>query len=237
MIQHISTVLAGEKPNFYKGTKMKNILLWSVTAVFLSISNAQAKQHTKVNHCDYNAETYIETCYDDNNKLLNGWAVEGDEPEHQSKNQRKIRKLKRAQRRNEGNAEEIEAELKMALQPYTLSRFKNGKKDGVSNTIDYHGFNIKRVNYKNGRRHGKYETFYVSHVLQATATYKEGVLDGKAVFYNGRGKKIGVAKYKKGILIEGYCRNQNGDREAMPTDGKTVVTEVTPCPDNSAKED
>lgn len=215
---------------------MKNIFILGVAMVFLSVSNVHADQHQKVGRCDYDAQTYTETCYGEDGKLLNGWAVEGYEPENAVKNRRKIRKLKRAQKRDEGKKEEYVAELNEILQPYTLSRFRNGKRDGLSREIDAYNFDLKRVEYKKGQRNGSYESYYLDHRRKATATYKDGVLNGIATFYSSRGRKIGQARYRRGILLKGYCRNKDGDRIALPTDGTTIVTEVTPCPDVSNKD-
>lgn len=215
---------------------MKNIFIWSVAIVFLSISSVHARQHQKVGRCDYDAQTYVETCYDEDNNLLNGWAVEGNEPDNAVRNRRKIRKLKRAQKRDDGKTEEYVAELKEILQPYTLSKFRDGKREGLSREIDPYNFDLKRINYKKGRKDGPYELYYLNHTMKVSATYKDGVPNGKAIFYSSRGRKIGVARYRRGVLLKGYCKDQNGDKVAMQTDGKNIVTEVTPCPDVSNKD-
>lgn len=215
---------------------MNKVFVAIVLSVFLCASNVSAKKRQTVNHCDYDQNTYVEMCYGEDGKLLNGWAVEGNQPDSASKNRRKIRKLMKAKKRGVGDQQQITQELNMATRPYTLSKFRHGKRDGLSRTIDAFEYDIKRVEYKDGRRNGLYEVYYEDHDLQVTATYKDGVLDGNVISYNSRGRRIGKSKYKNGILIKGYCRNANGDREPLPTDGKTIVTEVVPCRDVSNRD-
>lgn len=219
---------------------MKNIFLWAILVVVLNVSNAYAKQHQKVSHCDYDDQTYVETCYGEDNRLLNGWAVEGEEHQHYTKNRRKLRKLNKEQKRFTDNVlarEEVKKEIDEMMKPYVLSKFRNGKKEGLSREVNAYGFGMKRIEYSKGQRNGNYETYYPNFGRQAVASYRDGVLNGTATFYNSRGKKIGRARYKKGILIEGFCRDENNHKIAMPTDGKTIVTEVTPCPDNVINRD
>ena len=211
---------------------MKKYIILALCYALLGVVNANAREYPKVSHCDVD-ETYTETCYGEDNKPLNGWAVEGNQPESAGKQRRKIRKLLRAKKRGNGDTEQLDQELNTAMQTYTLSKFREGKKSGISREIDAYGFAVKSTEYSKGKKDGEYVAHYPDHHIQVKAAYKDGVLDGKVTFFNHRGRKIGYARYRRGILLKGYCRNNEGERVAMPTDEKTIATEVTPCPETS----
>lgn len=211
---------------------MKKILIFTVVGFLFNMQASHAREYPQVGRCDYDSETYIETCYDENDRPLNGWAREGKQPENSNKLRRQAKKLERAQRRGD-DSPEINEELNKVRQTYTLSKFRDGKKEGLSREIDIYGFSVKRIEYTKGKRDGKYETYYPNHDMKASAEYKDGILDGQAVFFDKRGHKIGEARYKKGILLRGYCRNRDGKKVQMETDGKKIETELRTCQDTS----
>lgn len=191
---------------------MKKFLVISLLYGLLSVQTAAAKQYQKVDHCDYDEDTLVETCYGKDGNLLQGWAVEGEQPRSAAAQRREMRKNAK---KGKWTIDLGKGEMYAAGgQPYTLSKYSKGKKNGLSKDIDYRGFGVKRVQYKNGIKDGPYEEYFMdNHNRKVRATYKDGLLDGKVFFYNYRGQQIGKAKYLKGKLISGYCKSSKREKE------------------------
>lgn len=190
----------------------KNFVIVVLFGSLILASNAVAKKYPKVDHCDYDDKTLVETCYGEDGNKLRGWAVEGEQPRSAASQRRKMRKNARKNRWvADMEKGEVYAE---GGQTYTLSKFRDGKKNGLSKDIDYRGFGVKRVQYKNGVKNGIYEEYFMeNHNRKVKARYKKGLLDGKVTFYNSRGQQIGKAQYKDGKLQKGSCKHSRRDKE------------------------
>ena len=192
---------------------MNRILMTALLFSSLVLAaNASAKQYQKVDHCEYDDETLVETCYGKDGNKLRGWAVEGEQPRSAAAQRREMRKNQREGRwvidMKKGES------YPDGGQTYTLSKYRDGKKNGLSKDIDARGFGVKRVQYKNGVKDGPYEEYFMeNHNRKVRATYNKGLLDGKAMFYNSRGQQIGKVEYKNGQLVKGFCKHSKRDKE------------------------
>ena len=133
---------------------MQRFLMRSIFFVcFLLASEASAKHYQKVDYCEYDDKTLVETCYDENGKKVRGWAVEGEQPRSAAAQRREMRKSKR---QGQWVMDTASGETYPAGgQPYTLAKYRDGKKNGLCKNIDYRGFGVKRIQYKNGVQDGK----------------------------------------------------------------------------------
>lgn len=188
----------------FREKKMNRFYCLILILVLGIIHNVSAREYSKVDHCENDEATRVEICYDKKGRLLDGYAVEGEHPKSAAKHRRKMRENAKKglfiQNANTGET------FTKGSEPYTLSKFKRGRKKGLSRTIDSHQFIIKTVQYSDGRKDGIYEEYYPNHQMKVLATYKNGLLEGKATFYNNRSHKIGQAIYKNGKLLEAYCK-------------------------------
>jgi len=183
---------------------MKKLCCLIFGLILCNIYGASAREYPKVGHCETDEVAKQETCYDNKGKLLDGYAVEGEQPKSAAKHRRTVREnAKKGLFVTNEQTGEIFAK---GSEPYTLSKFRNGRKKGLSRTIDSRQFIIKTVQYNDGRKDGVYEEYYPNHQMKVLATYKNGLLEGKAKFYDNRSRQIGQATYKQGKLLKAYCK-------------------------------
>ena len=175
-------------------------------AVTAMVKVAEAKVYDEVGHCDQDTKTQIEICYGTDGKLLNGMAAEGDQSFNSGRKRREIRKQVK------------KGTYSLGSQTYILSRFRNGRKDGLSREVNEFGYDKTTINYRKGVKDGAYSEFYSEDLKKVEAFYKDGLLHGKAIFYNDRGKKIGVARYKNGVLVAGYCHKEDEPKQYFSHD-------------------
>ena len=176
----------------------KIFLICSVACAFCAA--AYAKKFVQVGKCETDEKTLVEVCYDENGDLMRGMGIEGKKL---NKNDLKYKKYKKY--RNKNNAENVST--------HTVSKFRRGKRDGLSEEVDDSGFGIKRTYYSKGVKNGTYEEYHKDHSKHIQAFYNDGLLNGRVTYFNIYGKKIGVADYKEGKLVKGYCRDENGKKK------------------------
>ena len=61
---------------------------------------------------------------------------------------------------------------------------------------------VSRTHYVNGQIHGSVEKFYPDGTLMESSNYVDGVIDGKALWYNQEGEVIIEYTYDMGERIE-----------------------------------
>lgn len=87
----------------------------------------------------------------------------------------------------------------------SIENYKNGYRDGLC-TYFKEGDLSERTYYKSGVKNGMSKLYYSRNIVKISATYKDGKLDGIADVYLPDGSLAGRMKYKKGVLVSGYCK-------------------------------
>lgn len=84
-----------------------------------------------------------------------------------------------------------------------MAHYLNGQLDGVS--MSYRNAKVEQLEeYKAGKRHGKFIVYFPqSDQIQREVSFKDGVEDGKALFYDEQGALIMEYTYKNGEKIGG----------------------------------
>ena len=123
---------------------------------------------------------------------------------------------------------------------YQESNYVNNKKDGKSYEYDTSGNIITIINYnmgllvdkkeinrydKNGKKHGRWISFYPNKKIKKEETYQHGVLNGISKTYNKKGGIKEIENYEKGkeaaakinldITISAEKTENNGKREGI----------------------
>lgn len=90
---------------------------------------------------------------------------------------------------------------------YTISSYKNGKKEGDEIKYKTPGNSTPSIKskktYLNGVLHGTSFTYFDNGQTESIKNYKNGLLDGEAIYYNENGTERNKLVYKKGSPYEG----------------------------------
>jgi len=92
----------------------------------------------------------------------------------------------------------------------TLVTYKNGKKNGIYEKYYINGKLAIRKNYKNGIENGLYESWYDNGQLTIRCNYKNGKRDSIWEEWNEDGQLIDRSNYKNGIL-DGISKHYTED--------------------------
>lgn len=123
--------------------------------------------------------------------------------------------------------------------------YKNDKLEGTQTYFDKMGNRVSEMNYKNDVAEGKYTAWYSKaetingqNALRATGTYKNGMMDGKWVYYDENEMPVGEANFNQGtglmttfyngevIRETHYVKNQK-EGDEIEYDGHGNVTKTT----------
>ncbi len=94
------------------------------------------------------------------------------------------------------------------FEKYTLV---NGKKDGLYQYFVHNELTIS-IEYKNGKKYGKYITYYTRdlyHLIKHIEEYKNDIMDGYMKQYDMFGKPRYIAKYENDIIKASVCFNDD----------------------------
>jgi len=80
--------------------------------------------------------------------------------------------------------------------------FENGLCSGEYKEFYDNGIRKAVINYEKGKKEGNAEYFYRSGIIKIEAKYNKGKEDGKWTFYDDKGQKILVQKWKDGVMTK-----------------------------------
>ena len=106
--------------------------------------------------------------------------------------------------------------------PKNKIKFKNGVKDGLSESFYFNGQLQLKSNFKNGELDGPSERYYPNGQLSFKGTYKNGELDGLSDEYYEVGQVKEKSNYKDGLLdgpSESYLENGQLNRKINYKEG------------------
>ena len=97
-----------------------------------------------------------------------------------------------------------------------LIYFKEGKEDGLARIWNLNGQLMGEGNYKDGKQDGLSRSWHSNGQLQSEWNLKDGKADGLSKVWNENGHLEQELNYLDGIVINGKCWDEDGNKIECP---------------------